>query len=417
MSERDPHLDERVRRERRSERPALGERLRAAAEVFLVAGRLGLTSFGGPVAHIGYFRREYVERRGWLSDEDFADLVGLCQFLPGPASSQLGIAIGMSRARLLGGVAAWLAFTAPSTAAMIVFALLFRGRDLGGAGWVHGLKVVAVAVVAQAVWSMWRSLAPDRGRSTLAVAAAVTVLLWTSPVGQVAVIAAGALVGLGLLRSAAVAGTRGRLEFGLSRRAGVAALAVFAALLLALPILRHTTGDHTIAFTDAFYRSGALVFGGGHVVLPLLQAQVVPPGWVSQQDFLAGYGAAQAVPGPLFTFAAYLGAVTRPAPNGVPGGLLALAAIFLPAFLLVVGTVPFWSGLRRRPSFLAALAGVNAAVVGLLVAALYHPVFTSAVTRPRDFAVAVAAFAALIVWRLPPWVVVLACAAAGQFLL
>lgn len=400
-------------------RPQLtpAERLRRAVEVFVVAGRLGLTSFGGPIAHIGYFRREYVDRRRWLTEEDFAFLVGLCQLLPGPASSQLGIAIGMSRARLLGGFAAWLAFTAPSAAALIAVALVFRGNDLGGAGWVHGLKLVAVVVVAQAVWSMFRTLAPDRTRSTVAVAAALTVLLWARPLAQVVVIAGGALIGRRLLRLPSDAERRGQLEFGVSRRAGIAALGLFAGLLVALPIVRHTTQDRTVAFTDAFYRSGALVFGGGHVVLPLLHAQVVPPGWVSQQDFLAGYGAAQAVPGPLFTFAAYLGAVERLSPNGVPGGLLALAAIFLPTFLLIIGALPFWASLRRRSSLLAAVAGVNAAVVGILLAALYNPVFTSAVTDTRDFAVAVVAFAALTIWRAPPWMIILACAVAGQLLL
>ena len=396
--------------------PDLG-RIGRAGEVLLVAGRLGVTSFGGPIAHIGYFRAEYVSRRRWLSEEEFADLVGLCQFLPGPASSQLGIAIGMLRAGLLGGLAAWFAFTAPSAVAMIALADVIRGHDVTAAGWVHGLKLVAVAVVAQAVWSMWRTLAPDRARSTLAVLAAITALLWTAPFAQVVVIATGGIIGWRLLAAPATTTRRARLDFGVSRPAGIVALSLFAALLLALPIARQATQSHTVALTDSFYRSGALVFGGGHVVLPLLESQVVPPGWVSQQDFLAGYGAAQAVPGPLFTFAAYLGAVERPSPNGVTGGTIALLAIFLPAFLLVLGTLPFWSGLRRRASFLTALAGINAAVVGLLLAALYRPVFTSAVNTPRDFAVVVAALGALMLVRLPPWAVVLGCALAGQFLL
>jgi chromate transporter len=391
--------------------------LRGALEVLLVAGRLGLTSFGGPVAHIGYFRNEYVRRRRWLSEEDFGDLVGLCQFLPGPSSSELGIAIGMLRAGLLGGIAAWVAFTAPSAAALILVARLFRNHNLATAGWVHGLKLVAVAVVAQAVWSMWRTLAPDARRTALALLAALTVLLWTAPIAQVVVIAAGALVGWRLLAPAPGATGRTHVHFGVSRRAGAVLLVLFAALLVALPLARRATEAHTVALTDSFYRSGALVFGGGHVVLPLLQSQVVPPGWVSQQDFLAGYGAAQAVPGPLFTFAAYLGAVERPSPTGVAGGMIALLAIFLPAFLLVIGTLPFWSGLRRRTSFLTALAGVNAAVVGLLLAALYRPVFTSAVNSVGDLAVAAVALGALVILRLPPWVVVVGCALAGQFLL
>lgn len=392
-------------------------RVGRAGEVLLAAGRLGVTSFGGPVAHVGYFRAEYVVRRRWLSEEDFADLVGLCQFLPGPASSQLGIAVGMIRAGLLGGLAAWLAFTAPSAVAMIAFADAFRGHDLSTAGWVHGLELVAVAVVAQAVWGMWRTLAPDRARGTLAALAGITALLWRAPVAQVVVIAAGGIVGWRLLAMPALGNRRTQLDFGVTRRAGIVALSLFAALLLALPVARHATHSHALALSDSFYRSGALVFGGGHVVLPLLQSQVVPPGWVSQQDFLAGYGAAQAVPGPLFTFGAYLGAAEEPSPNGVAGGTLALLAIFLPAFLLVIGALPFWSALRRRPSFLTALTGINAAVVGLLLAALYRPVFTGAVDTPADLAVAVAALAALVLWRLPPWTVVLACALAGKLLL
>jgi len=388
----------------------------ATLEVFLAAGRLGLTSFGGPIAHIGYFRTEYVTRRRWLSEDEFADLVGLCQFLPGPASSQLGIAVGMLRAGVPGGVAAWLAFTAPSAIAMIVLAGVFRTYDVASAGWVQGLKLVAVAVVAYAVLSMWRTLVTDWRRAVLAALATVTLLLWTTPFAQVAVIAAGAAVGWRLLTVPATSARRA-LEFGVRRRAGVVALVLFAALLLALPLARQATDDHTVALTESMYRSGALVFGGGHVVLPLLESQVVPPGWVSEQDFVAGYGAAQAVPGPLFTFAGYLGAVQEPSPNGVSGGTIALVAIFLPAFLLVIGTLPFWSDLRQRTSFLTGLAGVNAAVVGLLLAALYRPVFTSAVDTVTDLAIALVAFAALAVLRAPPWVVVLGCVAAGALFL
>jgi len=394
--------------------PARG-RVGASVEVFLAAGRLGLTSFGGPIAHIGYFRTEYVGRRRWLSEREFTDLVGLCQLLPGPASSQLGIAIGMLRAGIPGGVAAWLAFTAPSAVAMIALAGVFRTQDVAGAGWVQGLKLVAVAVVAHAVYSMWRTLVTDRRRRGLAVLAALVVLLWATPVAQVAVIAGGAAAGR-LLLSAPEATGRRALEFGVRRRTGVAALLLFAVLLLGLPLARQATEAHTVALTESMYRSGALVFGGGHVVLPLLESQVVPPGWVSEEDFLAGYGAAQAVPGPLFTFAGYLGAVETPSPNGVAGGTIALLAIFLPAFLLVIGTLPFWSDLRRRTSFLTALAGINAAVVGLLLAALYRPVFTSAVDGPLDLAVALGALAALLL-RASPWTVVLACVVVGQLVL
>lgn len=384
-------------------------------QVFTAAGKLGLTSFGGPIAHIGYFRDEYVRRRRWLSDDEFADLVGLTQFLPGPASSQLGIAIGMQRAGLLGGLAAWLAFTAPSAVAMIALASVFRTHDVADAGWVLGLKLAAVAVVAHAVVTMWRSLVTDWRRRALAVAAAVTVLLWTIPFAQVVVIAVGGILGWRLL-SAPEIGERRVLHFGVTRRVGAIALAVFAALLLILPIAGRATESHPVALTDAFYRSGALVFGGGHVVLPLLESRVVGPGWVSEEDFLAGYGAAQAVPGPLFTFAGYLGAVGEPSPNGVTGGTIALVAIFLPAFLLVIGAVPFWSELRRRPVFLTALAGINAAVVGLLLAALYRPVFISAVGDAADLGVALAGFGALVL-RAPPWAVVLGCVLAGQLLL
>jgi chromate transporter len=394
-----------------------GGRNARALEVFIVAGRLGLTSFGGPIAHIGYFQREYVARRRWLSETDFADLVGLCQFLPGPASSQLGIAIGMLRAGPLGGFAAWLAFTAPSAIAMLALAAFFRGNDLSQSGWVQGLQLVAVAVVAQAVLSMWRTLAPDRLRSAIVLVAAVSLFLWTDPFAQVVVLAGGALLGWRLLTAPAAAAGRFQLSFGISRRVGIACLTLFAALLLALPLTRQASDSHTIALTDSFYRSGALVFGGGHVVLPLLESEVVPPDWVSEEDFLAGYGAAQAVPGPLFTFAAYLGSVAEPEPNGVTGGTIALLAIFLPAFLLVFGTIPLWSDLRRYTSVLAALGGVNTAVIGILLAALYDPVFTSAVGSPLELAVALAAVTALVVIGTPPWVVVVGCLLAGQLLL
>ena len=397
------------------EAPA-GGRPRRLAEVLLAAGRLGLTSFGGPVAHIGYFRSEYVVRRRWLDEEEFADLVGLCQLLPGPASSQLGIAIGMQRAGILGGLAGWLAFTAPSAVALVALAGLFRTHDVSGAGWVQGLKIVAVAVVAHAVWGMWRTLVTDRKRVALALLAALTVLVWTAPFAQVVVIAAGAILGWRLLSAAPVAGRR-MLRFGVSRRAGAAALAVFATLLLALPVASRATDDHAVDLAESFYRSGALVFGGGHVVLPLLESQVVPPGWVSEEDFLAGYGAAQAVPGPLFTFAGYLGAAAGPSPNGVAGGTIALLAIFLPAFLLVVGTLPFWSDLRRLTPVLAAFAGINAAVVGVLLAALYRPVLTTAVDGAADAILAVAALLALLVLRAPPVAIVAGCALAGQLFL
>lgn len=365
---------------------------------------MGLTSFGGPVAHLGYFRREYVERRHWLDEAHYADLVGLCQFLPGPASSELGIAIGLTWAGLAGGLAAWLGFTLPSAIALTLVALVVHQGGLP-TGPLHGLQIAAVAVVAQAVWSMARTLAPDRTRGTLAIGAAVTALLVPTPLTQVAIIAAAALLGWRLLPVPPTTAAA-TLPVQVGRRLAAGAGGLFVALLLGLPLLRSVIPAQPIALVDSFYRTGALVFGGGHVVLPLLQAAVVPPGWVSNAQFLAGYGAAQAVPGPLFTFAAYLGAVERPAAHGVLGAALALVAIFLPGFLLVVATLPLWGALRGRPAVGAALRGVNAAVVGLLLAALYNPVWTSAIRRPADAALALVAFALLTLWSTPPWLVV-----------
>jgi chromate transporter len=389
-------------------------RLSAALEVLAVATRLGLTSFGGPVAHLGYFHREYVVRRRWLDEPTYADVVALCQFLPGPASSQVGIAVGILRAGLPGGLAAWLGFTLPSALALVLFALFIRGADLAGAGWLLGLKIAAVAVVAQAVWGMARALCPDRERATIAVAAALVLIAWPGAWGQVLVIVAAGLVGARLLPGAGEMGPAPGVRVPFGRALGGATLILFFALLVALPLARYATGNHIIAVVDAFYRSGALVFGGGHVVLPLLQAEVVPPGWVSREQFLAGYGAAQAVPGPLFTLSAYLGAVMHPAPTGWAGAALALAAIFLPAFLLVVGTLPLWNALRARPVFRAALRGINAAVVGLLLAALYDPVWTGAIHAPADFALALVAFGLLALWSAPPWLVVALSAAGAQ---
>ncbi|MGO4574173.1 chromate efflux transporter [Microvirga sp. 2TAF3] len=384
-----------------------------AGEVFAAFLKLGLTSFGGPVAHLGYFHDEFVVRRRWLDERAYADLVALCQFLPGPASSQVGMAIGLSRAGYLGALAAWTAFTLPSAVALVLFAFSIGvlGHALGS-GWLHGLKVAAVAVVALAVLGMARSLTPDRERATLAVVAATITLAIPSAWGQVGAIVLGGLVGATLLRGGAPI-DHVALPLSVSRRVGVAALTTFFALLIGLPFLAAATGSQSIALFDAFYRAGSLVFGGGHVVLPLLQAEVVPSGWVTNDAFLAGYGAAQAVPGPLFTFAAYLGAVMGPEPNGWAGAALCLVAIFLPSFLLVIGTLPFWEDLRRTPTAQAALKGVNAAVVGLLLAALYHPVWTAGILGPADFALAVAAFLLLFMWRTPPWLVVVLSAAAG----
>ncbi len=385
----------------------------SALEVLAVSLRLGLTSFGGPIAHLGYFRDEYVVRRKWLDEATYADLVALCQFLPGPASSQVGIAIGQLRAGFAGALAAWTGFTAPSAILMVLFAY---GVDTFGAalgsGWLHGLKVVAVAVVAQAVLGMMRSLAPDRARATLAVAAAAIVLAVPNAWGQIGAIVIGGVAGLWLPRPAASADPAA-LPLTVSRATGAALLALFFILLAGLPLLASLAPSQPVKLIDAFYRAGSLVFGGGHVVLPLLQASVVPAGWVSNDAFLAGYGAAQAVPGPLFTFSAYLGAVMGPQPNGWSGAALCLVAIFLPSFLLVIGTLPFWDRLRRIPAAQAALRGVNAAVVGLLLAALYNPVWTSGITNAYDFALAIAAFLLLFMWQTPPWLVVVLSALGG----
>lgn len=373
--------------------------------VFRIFLRLGLTSFGGPVAHLGYFREEFVSRRAWFSDRSYADLVALCQFLPGPASSQVGIAIGLSRAGYAGALAAWLGFTLPSAIALVLFALgIARHPELLPAGALQGLKIAAVAVVAQAVWEMARKLCPDRPRVTLMALAAGGVLLIPHAWGQVAVILAAGCLGL-LLFKPAEAAAEDALPCAIGRRTGLRFLGLFAALLLVLPLLSAALPGGAIELIDAFYRAGALVFGGGHVVLPLLQAEVVPD-WVGGETFMAGYGAAQAVPGPLFTFSAFLGAAI----NGWLGATLCLLAVFLPSFLLVFAALPFWQALRGNPRAQAALSGINAAVVGLLLAALYDPVFTSSIEGPEHFALAVAALIALVFWKVPAWLLVIACA-------
>ena len=393
--------------------PAEPARPGSAAEVLLAFLRLGLTSFGGPVAHLGYFRTEFVERRRWLDDRAYADLVALCQFLPGPASSQTGFALGWLRAGWRGALAAWAGFTLPSAVAMIAFALGIAHSDaLASSGAVRGLKIVAVAIVAQAVWTMGRSLCPDWPRRLLAVLAAALALALPSALGQVGAILACGLLGRLLLRPVhrppAALGS-----FGVPAVTGIAALALFALLLLGLPLAAAATGSPLLSLLDGFYRAGALVFGGGHVVLPLLQAAVVPGGAVSNAEFLAGYGAAQAVPGPLFTFAAYLGAVMNGPLAGWTGGLAFLVAVFLPGLLLVVGALPFWDHLRGRDGIGSTMAGVNAGVVGILAAALVDPVFTSSVHSAADAGLALACFAALVYARLSPvWVVGFAALAA-----
>ncbi|ODA65988.1 putative chromate transport protein [Methyloligella halotolerans] len=378
----------------------------SVGEVFGAFLKLGLTSFGGPIAHLGYFRDELVTRRRWLDDQAYADLVALCQFLPGPASSEVGFALGLKRAGLPGALAAWTAFTLPSAILLVLFAYgasLFQGPT--GEGIIHGLKLVAVAVVAQAVWGMAQKLCPDKQRAGIAVAGALIAIVLAGSLGQIVAIVFGALLGLVLCRNLDVPSPL-HTRFPIGRRFGAAALLLFFLLLIGLPLLNQAFGNQALAYLDAFYRSGALVFGGGHVVLPLLEEAVVQPGWISETSFLAGYGAAQAVPGPLFTFAAYLGAAMGPEPNGVLGAALCLIALFLPGMLLLLGTLPFWDALRTRPKMQAAMAGTNAAVVGILAAALYSPVWTSAILSPYDFALALIAFVLLTVWKTPPWMVV-----------
>ncbi len=379
-----------------------------------MALRLGLTSFGGPVAHLGYFHNEYVDRRHWLSEEAYAEVVALSQALPGPASSQTGIAVGLMRAGLPGALMAWIGFTLPSAIALVAFGYgIGEISDVDSAEWLHGLKLAAVAIVGLAVWSMARSLAPDRERGTIALIAAVLMLSWTAAGAQVAVIALGGAVGWLLFRSTASA-AEVQLRTFVGRNVAIGAWVLFFGLLIGLPVVASLAESQAVELFDTFYRTGSLVFGGGHVVLPLLEREVVQPEWVSQDDFLAGYGAAQAVPGPLFTFSAYLGTVIQPAPSGVLGATIALTAIFLPSFLLIAGGMPLWRLLRTNQGFQAALRGINAAVVGLLLAALYDPIWTSAVLGPEDFAIAIAALGLLALWKAPPWAVVVFAALAAE---
>ncbi|MFF3102278.1 chromate transporter [Viridibacillus arvi] len=380
-------------------------------EILLVSTKLGFTSFGGPVAHLGYFHDEYIRRRKWMDEKSYADLVALCQFLPGPASSQVGIGIGVMRAGVLGGIISFIGFTLPSVIVLILFALVLQGSGIADAGWIHGLKIVAVAVVAHAILGMAQKLAPDLKRKALVLFALAGTLLWQSAFNQVGIIVLSAIIGFILYKQHTEI-EEAKTYFPISRSVGVLCLTLFFGLLIFLPILREVTSLSWIEMFDSFYRSGSLVFGGGHVVLPLLENEFVPTGWVSEETFLAGYGATQAVPGPLFTFAAYLGTVM----NGWQGGVIATIAIFLPAFLLILGTLPFWDSLRRNPKIKGALMGVNAAVVGILIATLYHPIWTSSILAPLDFAIAAILFSMLVYWKLPPWIVVLTGAIGGVFI-
>lgn len=384
--------------------------------IFMIFLRLGLTSFGGPIAHLAYFRVEFVEQRKWLSERAYADLVALCQFLPGPASSQVGLAIGMSRAGYFGALAAWLGFTLPSAILLILFALGLASSDsVELSGMIHGLKIVAVAVIAQAIWGMARTLCPDNSRIGLMLITACTVLLVPGVSTQIGVILFAGAAGVVFFTPDKISDEH-TLQIGISKLSGIVWLVLFFGSLLALPWIAGETQNPIINMIDSYFRSGSLVFGGGHVVLPLLQSEVVPKGLVSEETFLAGYGAAQAVPGPLFTFAAFLGAASSSEPTGWVGGTVALLAIFLPSFLLIAGALPFWQAMKQHKRMQAALMGINAAVVGLLLATFFHPVWFSAIVNPLDIVLALCGFVALMFWKAPPWLVVLSLAVAGWLL-
>lgn len=378
-------------------------------EILIVSFKLGLTSFGGPIAHLAYFHEEYIRRRKWMNEKSYADLVALCQFLPGPASSQVGIGIGVMRGGILGGIISFLGFTLPSVIALIIFASLLDTFGIDDAEWISGLKIVAVVVVAHAVLGMAKNLTPDLQRKTIALFALVVTLLWQTAYTQIGVILLAGIVGFLIYRQQSTSDKQAIVHFPISRRFGYVCLSLFFGLLIVLPILRNLTAVEWVAMLDSFYRSGSLVFGGGHVVLPLLEQEFASGGWLTEQEFLTGYGATQAVPGPLFTFAAYIGAVV----SGWQGGLFATFAIFLPAFLLILGTLPFWDALRNNPKIKGALVGVNASVVGILISALYHPIWTSSIHTPIDFALAAILFGMLVYWKLPPWLIVLTGAIGG----
>ncbi|MFD4705811.1 chromate transporter [Gottfriedia sp. NPDC058432] len=380
-------------------------------EILIVSTKLGLTSFGGPIAHLGYFREEYVRRKKWIDDPNYADLVALSQFLPGPASSQVGIGIGLIRAGVLGGIVSFIGFTLPSVIALILFALLLQDLDIKNSGWIHGLKLVAVPIVAQAILGMVKNLTPDLKRKLLALFALIVTLVWQTAFSQIVVILISSIVGYFLYQDNDNS-DKTTLTTNISKKFSVFCLVIFFILLAILPLINSLTPSKWIAIFDSFYRAGSMVFGGGHVVLPLLEREFVPTGWLSKETFLAGYGVTQAVPGPLFTFAAYLGTVML----GWRGGLIATIAIFLPAFLLILGTLPFWSSMRRSSKLRRALFGVNAAVVGILISAFCNPIWISSVFSIFDFVIVAILFSLLVFWKLPPWIIVLLGAISGEIL-
>ena len=384
------------------------EKRKRYMEILAASTKLGLTSFGGPTAHIGYFRDEYVKKRKWLDDKLYADLVALCQFLPGPASSQVGISIGMLRGGILGGILSWIGFTLPSVILLVAFAWLVIHTGSIESGWIQGLKIVAVAVVANALMGMGKSLAPDLPRITITVLAASATLLIPTALGQILVIIAAGVSGMLYYKKEKIP-EQVDMPLSFGKKTGIASWILFFILLIALPILRPVVNAAWFSIFDIFYRVGSIVFGGGHVVLPMLEKEIVPSGWMSAEMFIAGYGAAQAVPGPLFTLSGYLGQIM----GSFSGAAIAVIAMFLPSFLLVMGTLPFWAAIRKKPRIQAALKGVNAAVVGILLAALYDPVFTSAVDAPIDFVLVLISFALLVFYKLPPWLVVIITAVLG----
>lgn len=386
----------------------MSKRVSTLFEILRVSLKLGFTSFGGPIAHLGFFKNEYVNKKKWIDDKTYADIIALCQFLPGPASSQVGMSIGMIRGGILGGIISWIGFTLPSSIALILFALMYQSFSLGDAGWIHGLKIVAVAIVAQAVLGMGKKLAPDRPRITIAILTAIATLLYPSAPLQILLIVIAGAAGILMYKNAKLPDIE-PMNISISKRTGIFSWILFFGLLTMLPILRQFLQNSWVSLFDTFYRTGSLVFGGGHVVLPLIEREVVPPGLISAEEFLTGYGVAQAVPGPLFTFSSYLGAMI----NGIGGAIITTIAIFLPSFLLVIGSLPFLNEARKHPRFQAALTGINAAVVGILLGALYNPVWTSSVKTTTDFVTAVALFGMLEYWKVPPWVVVIIAAAAG----
>ncbi len=385
--------------------------LKILIEILFVSTKLGLTSFGGPIAHLGYFREEYVRRKKWIDDQNYADLVALSQFLPGPASSQVGIGIGVIRAGVLGGIVSFIGFTLPSVIALILFALLLQDLDIKNSGWIHGLKLVAVPIVAQAILGMVKNLTPDLKRKALALFAMTATLIWQTTFTQIAVILISSIAGCFLYQDNEN-NDKTTLITNISKKVSIICLAIFFILLVLLPLISSFISSKWISIFDSFFRAGSMVFGGGHVVLPLLEREFVPTGWLNKETFLAGYGVTQAVPGPLFTFAAYLGTVMV----GWRGGLIATIAIFLPAFLLILGTLPFWSSMRRNSKLRRALLGVNAAVVGILISAFCNPIWISSVFSIVDFLIVAILFSMLVIMKLPPWIIVLVGAISGEIL-